>query len=38
VTRGDLTIEALVDRFVTGHLEEHLDQLAEAGGGGSTAA
>jgi DinB superfamily len=38
VTRGEMTIDALVDRFVIGHLEEHLDQLAEAAGGGSTAA
>jgi hypothetical protein len=38
VTRGELTIGALADRFVAGHLEEHLDQLAEAAGSGSTVA
>jgi hypothetical protein len=37
VKRGQLTVEEVADRFVVGHLEEHLDQLAEAAGGGSTA-
>jgi hypothetical protein len=38
VTRGEVTVEGIADRFVVGHLEEHLDQLVEAAGGGSTAA
>ena len=37
VTLGAMTVTDVADRFVVGHLEEHLDQLAEAAGGGSTA-
>jgi hypothetical protein len=37
VTRGNLTVEGVVDRFVAGHLEEHLDQLAKASGGATPA-
>jgi hypothetical protein len=37
VTRGELSVTELVDRFVADHLDEHLDQLAEATGRGSTA-
>jgi hypothetical protein len=31
--RGTLTVSEAATRFVAGHLEEHLDQLAEAVGG-----
>jgi hypothetical protein len=37
VTLGTFTVADIADRFVVGHLEDHLDQLAEATGGGSTA-
>jgi hypothetical protein len=33
VTLGRLTMADVATRFVVGHLEEHLDQLAEAVGG-----
>ncbi len=33
VTRGELTVADISNRFVVGHLEEHLDQLAGAVGG-----
>jgi len=29
-TRGDLAISAILERFVTGHLEEHVEQLRES--------
>ena len=36
-TLGAVTVAAVAERFVAGHLEGHLDQLAEAMGGGSPA-
>ena len=37
VTLGPMTVTEVANRFVVGHLEEHLDQLAEAADGGSSA-
>ena len=37
VTIGAMTVADVANRFVVGHLEEHLDQLAEAAGSGSAA-
>jgi hypothetical protein len=37
VALGALTVEDVATRFVVGHLEDHLDQLAEAAGGDPTA-
>ena len=37
VTRGELTVTDSANRFVVDHLDEHLDQLAEATDRGSTA-
>jgi hypothetical protein len=31
-TRGAITVDELVERFLVGHLEEHADQLERLGG------